>query len=466
MVMAKQVTGALALVLFLVTLSAPALAHTDPQPTVQIIALHGERPVKEVDTTITLRAFADDAGFMSGVISIELYEDGKFLARHFCSGTPCTADFTVSHELKGRHTYTARAKDRGDNTRSATVGVIFLGRDHPPLLTFEERPYAEENYPLNLPVIGEDKNRLSVAVTASNLPRGAVFDGSYLRWTPDFDQSGTHRITFTATNSLGLKTTKTMTIDVKDVNRPPEIVSAQPDAEKISMIEGDRRTFSLNVQDEDKKQPTFEWYLDNKRISSAKTYTYKPDFDSAGTHTLVGRVVDKEFVRRHTWQITVEETRRPFALSTIRQREAEEGDRVRFRVEVSNPDSRPLTLSASGLPKGATFDPDTRYFDWRVTYGQGGRVYDVVFTAKDAFGYTDTRTATINVAYEDVEPDFHRLYDLRAGLQQQAQSDRAVVVQSTQQAAQTQLPQQLLHLINATPVCVPGYLCYTITSIR
>jgi hypothetical protein len=105
------------------------------------------------------------------------------------------------------------------------------------------------------------------------------------------------------------------------------------------------------------------------------------------------------------------------------------------------------------MPRGASFDPDTRYCEWIPDYGQSG-VYDVVFTAQDQQGYRDSETVEITVMSEDVEPDFIKLYDLREKLV--GQQLTTATVTSTQ---------QILQLVNVSNVCNPGYLCYSVAYL-
>jgi hypothetical protein len=57
---------------------------------------------------------------------------------------------------------------------------------------------------------------LPVSVAASGQPSGSVFDAQsgVFEWTPAEDNLGTHTIEFTATNSLGFTTTRSIDIDV------------------------------------------------------------------------------------------------------------------------------------------------------------------------------------------------------------------------------------------------------------
>jgi uncharacterized protein (TIGR03437 family) len=69
---------------------------------------------------------------------------------------------------------------------------------------------------VRFPVTSADDTAFPVNVVASDLPAGASFDattGSF-EWRPSNRQKGSHRITFTATNSLGAATSKSTIIEV------------------------------------------------------------------------------------------------------------------------------------------------------------------------------------------------------------------------------------------------------------
>src|SRR5262249_570659 len=59
-------------------------------------------------------------------------------------------------------------------------------------------------------------------------------------------------------------------------------------------------------------------------------------------------------------------------LSQISNKSVDEGQALTFTVSATDPDGDALTYSASNLPAGATFDPDTRTFSWTPTYDQAG----------------------------------------------------------------------------------------------
>jgi hypothetical protein len=75
--------------------------------------------------------------------------------------------------------------------------------------------------------------------------------------------------------------------------------------------------------------------------------------------------------------------------------QAKTGSKLTFTISASDPDRDSLTYSASDLPEGATFDPDTHTFSWTPNYAQEG-VYVVRFTVSDG-ELSDYEDVTITV---------------------------------------------------------------------
>jgi len=92
------------------------------------------------------------------------------------------------------------------------------------------------------------------------------------------------------------------------------------------------------------------------------------------------RLADSEAVT-----ITVREVNAAPALAPIGGRSVDEHNLLQFTVSAGDPDDVPansVTLSAVGLPPGATFDPATGVFAWMPSESQQGQ-YVVTFTATD-----------------------------------------------------------------------------------
>ena len=96
----------------------------------------------------------------------------------------------------------------------------------------------------------------------------------------------------------------------------------------------------------------------------------------------------------------VVEVEEPPVLTVPGPQIVEMGTLLIFSVSATNPDvDDPVTLSASGLPSGASFDRDLGSFVWTPGNGQGPGVYTVTFRAVEPGpkGYSDTKTVTITV---------------------------------------------------------------------
>ena len=74
---------------------------------------------------------------------------------------------------------------------------------------------------------------------------------------------------------------------------------------------------------------------------------------------------------------------------------------IEFTISATDFDGDQLSYSASNLPDGASFNPDTQTFSWTPRYDQTG-VYTVHFEVSDGQS-TDSEdvTITVNQPYED-----------------------------------------------------------------
>lgn len=73
------------------------------------------------------------------------------------------------------------------------------------------------------------------------------------------------------------------------------------------------------------------------------------------------------------------------------------GDRVEFHLEITDFEMQEVRVTASGLPRGATFDEVSRIFDWTPAADQAGRTYTIRFTATDSAGGSSSVDVSIEV---------------------------------------------------------------------
>jgi hypothetical protein len=82
---------------------------------------------------------------------------------------------------------------------------------------------------------------------------------------------------------------------------------------------------------------------------------------------------------------------------------ASERKPLTFTIAATDADGDQLVYSASNLPDGASFDPDTRTFSWTPRYDQAG-VYSVRFEVSDG-SLTDSEDITITVVQPSADWD-------------------------------------------------------------
>jgi hypothetical protein len=121
-------------------------------------------------------------------------------------------------------------------------------------------------------------------------------------------------------------------------------------------------------------------------------------------------VSDGEMTDWENITIGVNRTNRPPVLDQIGDRITNESYLLEFTVNATDPDGDALAYSASNLPDGAAFDPDTRIFSWTPTHGQAGTYPDVHFEVSDG-ELTDWEDITITVNNTNRPPVLDQIGD-------------------------------------------------------
>jgi hypothetical protein len=128
------------------------------------------------------------------------------------------------------------------------------------------------------------------------------------------------------------------------------------------------------------------------------TFSWTPGFDQAGVYPSIHfEVSDGELTDSEDITITVINFDRPPVLNAISNQSTSEKTPLQFTVSAADPDNDNLTYSASNLPPGASFSPQTRTFSWTPNSGQQGTYSGVRFTVSDGT-LTDSQAVTITVS--------------------------------------------------------------------
>ena len=169
-------------------------------------------------------------------------------------------------------------------------------------------------------------------------------------------------------------------------NLPP-VLAALGDQ---TVAEGDTLAFTLGATDANGDPLTFSATslpIGATLDPSTGAFSWTPTYHDAATYVGVAFAVsDGKASDEETITLRVTETDTTPTLQPIGDRSIAEGQTLAFTVLASDADGDALTLSATGLPEGATFDAQTGAFTWTAPYQAGhaaGSVAGVTFTATD-----------------------------------------------------------------------------------
>jgi len=241
------------------------------------------------------------------------------IAAYTWSGTPKPAN-VVKPEVslqEGTYTFTLTVTDNSGATSAPQSVSITVAKEvvHPPQITVTTpAPYqitAGSISPLNISVTASSPDGRPVALTASPQVANATFTaipgasatGSFAI-KPDFNQTGTYLVRFSASDSYGLASSTTIQIDVDAVNRPP-VLTLQ---ETATIVEGGVLTIPVAASDPDGDIVTSTATglpLNAIFVPAANSITFTPASGQAGVYPVTVTTSDGKLAVSKQASITV-----------------------------------------------------------------------------------------------------------------------------------------------------------------
>ncbi|MBF0532952.1 MAG: tandem-95 repeat protein [Candidatus Omnitrophica bacterium] len=301
----------------------------------------------------------------------------------------------------------------GSLTTSQTMAITVGNYNRPPAFNVIPSKSVNEGDTLSLMVSASDPDGNDLTYSASDLPDGATFNAATrtLTWTPNFNQGrdAPYIVKFTVSDSA-LTDVETAAITVIDVNRPPSLSAIDPQ----SVNEGSAFTYTLQATDPDGDALTYSLTglpVDAQIDPISKKLSWTPpqglfvgktvnhlDYPVTVTVTDSGKIPLSD---SKTFTLTVHHVNRSPTLSAIADQTTNEGVKLSFPLQVTDPDGDALTYTISGLPAGsdAAVDPVTKMFSWMPAVGQSQitNIYNVTVTATDPENMSDAKTFKITV---------------------------------------------------------------------
>lgn len=372
-------------------------------PTSSIDAL----PSTLYETTFTLSwSGSDDVGG-SGIVAYDVYvaeNGGAFNA--FLLGTTLTS--TTFNAVNGNtYAFYSVATD-GVGHRQPTPAdpqvTVEVRVNIPPVLDSIGNRSVNEGSALSFTISATDADEQPepLMYAATNLPLGASFDPvtRVFTWTPNEAQGpGSYQVTFTVSDGAAIDS-ETITVTVNEVNQPPVL---NPIGNR-SVDEGQLLTFTISATDPDLPADTLTYSAGGLPVGASfnpqtRTFTWTPtEAQGPGSFDVTFTVSDGAATDSETVTITVNEVNQAPVLAPVGNRTTVVGQLLSFTLTATDADlpANTLTYSATGLPEGATFNPQTRTFAWTPTEAQGPGSFNVTFTVNDGI-LVDSETVAITV---------------------------------------------------------------------
>jgi YD repeat-containing protein len=340
----------------------------------------------------------------------------------------------------GQYSVVVRVTDNGQPALSDTETVAITVREanQPPVLNTIPAQAVDEQTQLTFTAVASDPdlpgNTLQFSLDAG-APASAAIDpaSGVFTWTPTEAQGpGQYSVVVRVTDNgqLALGDTETVSITVREVNRPP-VLNAIP-AQAVD--EESQLTFTAVASDPDLPANTLQFSLDAGAPASAAidpasgVFSWRPtEAQGPGQYSVVVRVTDNgqpALSDTETVSITVREVNRPPVLNTIPPQGVDEQTQLTFTAVASDADLPANTLQFSldaGAPASAAIDSASGVFTWTPTEAQGPGQYSVVVRVTDNGqpALSDTETVSITVREVNQLPTLQPISDqtTEAGIQ-------------------------------------------------
>ena len=378
------------------------VSHTDRAPTV---------------TAPTTASVAEGSLLTVNVTAAD--PDGDPITSLTTSALPAGATFTP-----GPGNATGTLSWTPGYTQSGTYSIIFIasnsltGRDTtvvtvtntnaPPVVVAPATATVAEGKPLTVSVTASDPDGSNInSLSASGVPSGASFsrNGSNtsgtLTWTPGYTQAGTYTVIFTASNSLTGRDTTVIT--VANTDRAPVLTAP------VTKTGPENSALTVNITASDPDGDAITSLVASGLPTGATftpgpgntggTVSWTPDFTQAGSYSITFMAANVLADTAIT-QVTITNLDRVPVVTAPGAVTAAENAPLVVSVTVADPDLDPITtLTAVGLPAGATFTPGagntTGILSWTPSFAQSG-TYSITFTASNALSGAATTQVTVS----------------------------------------------------------------------
>ncbi|PSG96765.1 hypothetical protein BRD56_08930 [Thermoplasmatales archaeon SW_10_69_26] len=342
----------------------------------------------DMNTTVTLDGSA--SADPDGTVTTYRFTPGDD------SGSVTTDAATIEHNYTEPGTYNATLTVRDDDGRWSTLDTVeIVAENLAPTAAVQAPDEIATFTPATFDATDSQDPDGAIQSYRWSMGDGTSLTGATVNHT--YEAQGTYTVELTVEDSNGATDDATHTIEV--LNQAPRAALDVSPERDLTYTE--RTLDAGNSTDVDGSIAEYVFDPgDGTDPIRTEDPTLTHTYEQQGTFAATVQVVDDDGATstRATVDVTVE-NRAP-EIAPIPDQTVEEMTTLRVPVDVSDRDNTEaeLTVDASGLPEGATFDADARELTWRPTADQAG-TYTVTFSANDTYV---TVEESVQITVEDV----------------------------------------------------------------
>ena len=383
--------------------TAITIANTDRAPVVTAPAsLVG---AENVLLTFNVTASDPDGDAITSLTAAPLPSGASFTAN--ASHTSGTFSWTPGTGSSGGYSVVFTAANALSGTATTAITIT---TDNPPVVTAPATASGNEGNLITFIVTASDPDAQAItSLTAAGtaLAAGASFTANAsntsgtFSWTPSFTQAGGYSATFTASNALSGSATTAITVN--NVDRAP--VVAAPASQTVN--EGALLSFTVTASDPDGDAiasltaaplPAGATFTADAANTSG-TFSWTPTAGQAGSYS-VAFTASNALSGSATTAITVNHVNNCPVVTAPATASTDEGVLLMFNITATDADGEHVTLTATGLPTGATFTDNANNsgtFSWTPDFTAAAlSPYTVTFHGSDGHaGCTGSMASTV-----------------------------------------------------------------------
>ncbi len=356
-----------------------------------------------VGLPFTSRLIASDAdgdpltfALISGPTGLTIAVDGRLI-------------WTPSSSQIGLNAVQAKVEDGRGGQAIIDFNIDVQSRlsNHLPVITSQATNFAVAGQSYRYDMIAVDADSDQVAFELVSGPSGLSLDPAQgtVRWVPESDQFGQHRVTLRALDNYGGIAEQSFAISVRAVGGPPAITSVP----STTAVVGIAYLYSVLANDAERDSLSFELLnAPAGMVLNAVTgeLAWTPAVADLGPQQIVIKVSDGVggfATQAFAVVVAAGLTNRPPTITSLPPLYASVGNSLSTSVTATDPENSPITYSLRRGPATMLIDPVTGVISWTPQASDVGTQV-VALVATDAGGAATVQSFELNVLAANASP--------------------------------------------------------------